>query len=268
VNLTDPQELREFLKRHGLRANKALGQHFLCSSKVVAGIVRRCMGCASVLEIGPGPGVLTVPLSHLGPLIALEVDPRMVGALRESAPLADVRQVDVLKADLPSILAELPEPRALVSNMPYCITGPLLGAIGGAFRAFSKAVLMMQREVGLRVMAPPGSSGRGSLSVYLQATFQISKAFDVPKGAFVPPPKVDSVVLELVPVFNAPNEQLLAFVRRCFGYPRKTLVNNLMSGLQASREQASAAVAALGLEHNVRPQELSLEQWTALYKSL
>lgn len=268
MNLTDPQELRQFLKRHGLSANKGLGQHFLCSSKVVEGIVRRCMGCASVLEIGPGPGVLTSPLSVLGPLIALEVDPRMIAALKESAPAADVRQIDALKADLAALLSELPEPRAVVSNMPYYITGPLLGAIASASSHFCKAVLMMQKEVGTRVLAPAGSSDRGSLSVYLQGKFAISKVCDAPKGAFVPPPKVDSVVLEFVPKADPPTEELFSFVRRCFGQPRKTLANNMISGLGISRDQASAAIESVGLAEKVRPQELTLGDWDALRQSL
>lgn len=268
MNLTDPQELREFLKRNGLSANKGLGQHFLCSAKVVEGIVRRCMGCASVLEIGPGPGVLTSPLSVLGPLIALEVDERMIAALMESAPTADVRQIDALKANLPLLLSELPEPRALVSNMPYYITGPLLGVIGAASSSYSKAILMMQKEVGVRVMAPPGSSDRGSISVYLQAKFAISKVCDAPKGAFSPPPKVDSIVLEFVPVAEPPNEELFKFVRKCFGQPRKTLANNMMSGLRVTRDEASAAIQAVGLKELARPQELTQDEWIALHKSL
>lgn len=268
MNLTDPQELREFLKRNGLSANKGLGQHFLCSAKVVEGIVRRCMGCASVLEIGPGPGVLTSPLSVFGPLIALEVDERMIAALSESAPSADVRRVDALKADLPALLAELPSPRALVSNMPYYITGPLLGVIGDASAHFSKAVLMMQKEVGQRVLAPTGSSDRGSLSVYLQGKFVISKVCDAPRGAFLPPPKVDSIVLEFVPVADPPPEELFAFVRKCFFQPRKTLANNMMMGLKIPREQAETAILSAGLSPKTRPQELALSDWAALRKSL
>ncbi len=226
------------------------------------------MGCASVLEIGPGPGVLTSPLSVLGPLIALEVDERMISALAESAPSADVRQIDALKANLPLLLSELPEPRALVSNMPYYITGPLLGVIGSASLCYSKAVLMMQKEVGVRVMAPPGSRDRGSISVYLQAKFAISKVCDAPKGAFMPPPKVDSIVLEFVPVADPPPEELFKFARKCFGQPRKTLANNMISGLRATREEASNAIATVGLKELVRPQELTLDEWIRLKSAL
>lgn len=226
------------------------------------------MGCASVLEIGPGPGVLTSPLSVLGPVIALEVDERMISALAESAPSADVRQIDALKANLPALLSELPEPRALVSNMPYYITGPLLGVIGAASAHYSKAILMMQKEVGVRVMAPPGSRDRGSISVYLQAKFAISKVCDAPKGAFMPPPKVDSIVLEFVPVADPPPNELFKFVRSCFGQPRKTLANNMISGLKVTREQASGTIAAVGLKELVRPQELNQQEWIRLKSAI
>ena len=264
LNLADPPTLKAFLQRHGLWARKGLGQHFLCSAKVVEGIVSRCMGCAGVLEIGPGPGVLTSPLSSLCRVVALEVDEAMVGALRESAPRADVRRVDALKSDLSAILCELPEPRAVVSNLPYYITGPLLTAIAGAAPSFDRAVLMMQKEVAQRVVAPPGKSTRGSLSVFLQAQFEISKVMDVPAGAFYPPPKVESTVLEFIPLLSPPDASLFAFVRIGFTQPRKTLANNLSAGLGVPRETVIAWLRTCELDVRVRAQELSLDQWAAL----
>jgi len=265
VNLADAATLRAFLQRHGAWARKGLGQHFLCSAKAVEGIVSRCMGCAGVLEIGPGPGVLTSPLSLFARVVALEVDDAMIEALRESAPDADVRRVDALKADLSAVLSELPAPRAVVSNLPYYITGPLLTAISGARRSFDRAVLMMQKEVGARVVATAGSSERGSLSVFLQAQFSISKVLDVPAGAFFPPPKVDSIVLEFVPLDAHPGEELLTFVRTGFTQPRKTLANNLATGLGVPREAVHGWLAAAALPERVRAQELDLEAWERLF---
>jgi 16S rRNA (adenine1518-N6/adenine1519-N6)-dimethyltransferase len=265
LNLADPSTLKAFLQRRGLWARKGLGQHFLCSAKVVEGIVSRCMGCAGVLEIGPGPGVLTTTLSSFSRVIALEVDQAMIEALGESAPLADVRKLDALKADLPAILTELPTPRAVVSNLPYYITGPLLTAIAGASPCFDKAVLMMQKEVAQRVAAPAGSSARGSLSVFLQSQFAISKVLDVPAGAFYPPPKVDSTVLEFVPFPSRPGEALFGFVRVGFAQPRKTLANNLSAGLGVPREDALLWLRSCGLDERIRAQELSLEDWKGLF---
>lgn len=264
MNLADPPTLKAFLQRHGLWARKGLGQHFLCSAKVVEGIVSRCMGCAGVLEIGPGPGVLTNPLSSSRRLIALEVDQAMIGALAESAPSADVRKLDALKADLSAILAELPAPRAVVSNLPYYITGPLLTAVAGACSSFDVAVLMMQKEVARRIVAGPGSSERGSLSVFLQAQFDIAKVLDVPAGAFYPPPKVDSTVLQFKPLPDRPDPALFDFVRVGFKQPRKTVANNLSTGLGVPREAVVERLHAAGLDERVRAQELTLEQWAVL----
>ena len=264
MNLADVPTLRAFLRRHGLWARKGLGQHFLCSAKVVEGIVSRCMGCAGVLEIGPGPGVLTSPLSASCRTIALEVDQAMIEALRESAPGADVRNLDALTADLGAILRELPEPRAVVSNLPYYITGPLLTAVAGACEFYDRAVLMMQKEVAQRVVAAPGSRARGSLSVFLQAQFEISKVLDVPPGAFFPPPKVASTVLEFRPLAGRPDAALFSFVRIGFTQPRKTLANNLSVGLNVPRETVVSWLRACGLDERVRAQELALEDWRSV----
>ena len=262
VNLADPGTLKKFLASHGISASKGLGQHFLCSGKVVEAISLRFDGFEGLLEIGPGPGVLTSALSvNVQRFIALELDPRMQAALRESAPSAEVRLVDALQSDLAAILSELPQPRGVVSNLPYYITGALLTHIAEARSAWDKAVLMMQREVAIRILAKAGSSERGSLSVYLQSQFEIEKVIDVPPGAFVPPPKVDSVVLEFRPKATEFPPSFFAFVRGGFRQPRKTLANNL-AAMGIANPQAELARA--NLDGKVRPHMLTLEEWIAL----
>ena len=268
MNLSDPGTLRAFLARHGLTARKGLGQHFLCSTSAVSAIVAAVGDARGVLEIGPGPGVLTSALSEIAEVIALEVDDRMIEALGESAPKAKVLKQDALEANLPELLAELPEPRAIVSNLPYYITGPLLTVIASARRGFDVAVLMMQKEVGQRVLAEPGNRDRGSLSVFLQSQFAILRVANVPAGAFIPPPKVDSVVLQLVPL-DAPNEpRLYELIRLGFTQPRKTLANNLATGLGVDREKVVGVLADGGMLGNVRPHELTLEQWRGIALAL
>lgn len=260
MNLADPKTLRELLARHGIAAAKGLGQHFLCSSKVVEAIERRFDGFSSLLEIGPGPGALTSVLSIGRRMVALEVDSRMVGVLAESAPSADVRLADALETDLAPILEALPKPRGVVSNLPYYITGPLLTRIAEASAHWDKAVLMMQKEVANRILAQPGNSDRGSLSVYLQSQFVISLVANVPPGAFVPPPKVDSAVLEFVPLGGSFEPAFFEFVRSGFKQPRKTLVNNLRSfGLLPE------VLSDVGLDERVRPHELTLDQWLGVF---
>jgi 16S rRNA (adenine1518-N6/adenine1519-N6)-dimethyltransferase len=273
LKLYDPGTLKAFLGKHGISASKGLGQHFLCSRSVVESISNSIAGCNGVLEIGPGPGVLTGPISEQSQkMIALELDHVMIQALHESAPMVDARRVDALKADLSAILAELPEPRGIVSNMPYYITGPLLNKVAEARSLISVAVLMMQKEVAQRIMAAPGNGDRGSLSVFLQMLFDISLVVHVPAGSFVPPPKVDSTVLRFVPralAFDPDFEaRLFRLIRLSFAQPRKTLANNLVAGLHIPRESAIESIESANLEEKVRPHDLSLDQWVALAKAI
>jgi 16S rRNA (adenine1518-N6/adenine1519-N6)-dimethyltransferase len=266
VNLADPATLQRFLAKQGLSATKGLGQHFLCSEPVVDCIVERLSNFHGLLEIGPGPGVLTAPLSERAEkMLALEVDVRMIKALATSAPKAEVLKLDALQADLPALLSTLPERRAVVSNLPYYITAPLLNVIAKARTHFEVAVLMMQKEVAKRIMAPPRSGDRGSLSVYLQAEFEISHVVDAPSAAFFPPPKVDSTVLEFKPKSNSGlDETFFDFVRLCFNQPRKTLVNNLVVGLHVSRDAAVNALQAAELTPLARAQELTQSEFVRL----
>lgn len=262
MDLTQPPVLRALLDRHGIEARKGLGQHFLCSSSVVDKIRAALHGVESALEIGPGPGVLTAMLCEAcRQVAAIELDSRMASALAESAPCARVLQEDALQADLPSILALLVPPRAVVSNLPYYITGPLLTRIAFARSEYERAILMMQREVADRVLAGPGEPERGSLSVFLQLQFELSKVADVPAGAFLPPPKVASAVLRFDPKPAAPpaGHPVYDLVRAGFRHPRKTLANNFSVALAVPRDQA---VAWLGpLDPRIRPQQLSNDDW-------
>ena len=225
---------------------------------MVSKIVEAASGCVGFLEIGPGPAVLTEPLAELGSVIAIEADPRMVMIAREAVPSARVIHEDALRLDWSPLLLELPAPRAIVSNMPYNITGPLLDRICGVRRLTSMAVLMMQKEVGEKVLAQPGDSARGALSVVIQRLFEVTRVCVAPAGAFVPPPKVDSVVLRLVPRLELLDEDDLSrFVRRGFTQPRKKLSNNL--------GELGWVVTACGLDPNIRPHQVMQDDWVRLF---
>lgn len=266
MNLTDPAELKALLLRHGLRPTKQWGQHFLVSPKVVEAILTRITDPTldrprSALEVGPGPGVLTTGLSdRVDHVVAVEVDPIAVSALSESAPRATVHHADALRIDLRSLLVDLPEPRVLVSNMPYNITGPLLARFAAIRDLYQRAVLMMQLEVGRKILAQAGNSEMGSLSIAMQTQFEIRKVIDAPAGAFFPPPKVESIVLEFIPRPAEPDEEeFLGFVRQGFSQPRKTLANNLRGRLDPGR------LEGLGLSPTVRPHQIDRETWQKLY---
>jgi 16S rRNA (adenine1518-N6/adenine1519-N6)-dimethyltransferase len=269
IELTDPEKLKKFLGRHHLSADKSLGQHFLCSQSVISAMMAALGGIEGALEIGPGPGILTGALCRtVSQVTALEVDERMIAPLAEIAPQAQVQIGDALQRDLGTILDTLPAPRAVVSNLPYYITGSLVGQIASARAHFDRAVLMMQKEVAMRILSPAGGSERGSLSVYLQFLFDIEKVVDAPANLFVPPPKVDSTVLLFRPrvISDDPEvqERILFLVRIGFAQRRKTLINNLVAGRMADRDKAIAWVEAAGLKPTARPQELSEAEWRRL----
>lgn len=200
----------------------------------------------------PGPGILAGPLSEGRTMIAIELDDRMIPALQESAPGVTIYQEDALSAVWESDCANC-HPRAVVSNLPYYITGPLLGAIADVSAEWSVAVLMMQREVGVRILAQAGNRERGALSVRMQAEFEIRKVIDVPPGAFSPPPRVDSIVLSLRPTTTRFSADMIRLVRAGFAQPRKTLSNNLhAAGFDRT------AVERAGLEAGIRPHFLAL----------
>lgn len=230
--------------------------------------MRRAEGNPGILEIGPGIGVLTKPLSEQAEkVVAIELDERVLPVVADYAPSAEVIHADALETDWRAILSALPQPAAIVSNMPYNISASLLTRVASVKDQISKAVLMMQKEVGDRVLAEPNNSARGSLSVFLQAQFEISKVCAVPPGAFMPPPKVDSVVLELIPRPGPDRPDFFKFVRGGFQQPRKTLWNNVAAqGMK--REQFDRFVEATGHPATVRPHQLTLEDWETLFSSL
>jgi 16S rRNA (adenine1518-N6/adenine1519-N6)-dimethyltransferase len=234
----------------------------------VSAIVDRLEGIAGVLEVGPGPGVLTSPITRAGiEVVAVEIDPIALSALSETAPAATVVRGDALESDLGALLDRLPTPRAVVSNMPYNITGPLLTKFAACRDRYARAVLMMQREVGTRIVARVGTAEYGSLSVFLQSQFRIAKVVDVPPSAFFPPPKVSSVVLELTSLANHPTDAFFGLVRAGFAQPRKTLANNLLAfGLD--RERIAGLLSDCGLPSTVRPHQVDLATWQRMSEYL
>jgi len=263
------ETLKSLLERHGLKPDKSLGQHYLISSRVINSIVLSVAEGASVLEVGPGPGVLSQPLFERAlPMKAIEIDPISVAVLGERMPELEVIRQDALKADFTEIACSLPEPRWLVSNMPYHITGPLLTLFTQHRRLFLGQTLMMQKEVAQKIMATPGEREMGSISVYLQSRFQVSHRVFAPSGTFFPPPKVDSQVLLFIPSNalsdlreDAWHEKI---VRAGFIQPRKTLANNL--GTLLGKNEGVELINSLGLAPSIRPHQVTLETWFEIAK--
>ncbi|MBV6458054.1 MAG: Ribosomal RNA small subunit methyltransferase A [Fimbriimonadaceae bacterium] len=229
-------------------------------------IVAETTGLAAILEVGPGPGVLTQRLAASSAVTAIEIDPVSVSALSESAPSAKVIQGDALRLDWRALLSAMPIPRGIVSNMPYHITGPLLERLAGAADLIDRAILMMQKEVGAKIVAPPGDPEHGSLSAAMQLRFSVRRIAVVPKGAFLPPPKVDSIVLRFEPRNHELPDSTFSLIRSAFRMPRKTLANNLVAA-GWNPERAIGALDRLGLARSVRPHQVPIDVWRELDES-
>ncbi len=270
MTLNSKSEIKSFLTQNGLNPNKGLGQHFLCSTEIVQKIVAACDGAHGILEIGPGPGILTHLLARDSREVwAIEIDERMDACLQKSAPSARIQWGDALVVDWALLLQKLPSPKWIVSNMPYYLSGALLQKTAQMAKSIDGAVLMMQTEVAERILAAPGNRFRGSLSVYLQSHFEMTIVADVPNNSFIPPPNVESKVVQFIPNSRGPiSDDFFLFVQAGFKQPRKTLANNLSSGLQLDKERVESAIAGQLSDRSVRPHFLTLEQWQMLYQSL
>ena len=265
-----------------------LGQNFL-SDRTFAGRIVDALGDVSkeiVIEIGPGKGVLTDLLaSRSDHLIAVELDRVLAAQLRmkySRLPNVEVIEGDILKIDLTTVVARRPgplstmapvnhNPAQLVGNIPYYITSDILLHLFAFHRFLHTAVIMVQREVADRITAKPGTSEYGLLSATCQLYAKVQKLFDVPPGAFTPPPKVHSAVLRLTmaPQFQAlqvPEQEFLDHLKLSFGQKRKTLLNNL-KGRYADRTVRSAMSAA-GVRPDARAEALTLPKAAQVFRNL
>ncbi|HVA35326.1 MAG TPA: 16S rRNA (adenine(1518)-N(6)/adenine(1519)-N(6))-dimethyltransferase RsmA [Stellaceae bacterium] len=264
--------LRDVIRRHGLAARKALGQNFLLDLNLTRRIARGAAPLAhfNVIEIGPGPGGLTRALLLEGArrVIAIERDQRCLPALAELATAfpgrLEIVSGDALMID-PTTLTSAP--RKIVANLPYNIATPLLIAWLPRIGAFADFTLMFQKEVALRLAAKPGSSAYGRLSVLTQWFAYVERLFDVAPTAFVPPPKVTSTVVRLVPraVPQAPCDQnaLERVTAAAFGQRRKMLRQSLKSLGDATRLLRDAMV-----EPTARAEDLTVTEFCALARAL
>jgi 16S rRNA (adenine1518-N6/adenine1519-N6)-dimethyltransferase len=277
MDVADPRALRDVLRRHGVRAAASLGQRFLVDRSALAAIVEAAEVSRTddVLEVGPGPGVLTAALaSRVRSVTAVEVDPRMVALLEET--LADHSNVRVVRADALKIdllgIADRPITR-IVANLPYQITTPLLERFLADERRPPLVVVLVQHEVARRIAATGRDAReRGYLSVFAQSFADPRIVRRVPARAFRPPPRVDSAVVALRtrrrPAF-APlrQEPFLRLVSHVFRHRRKQLRSALGHEAGLERARATEVLAAAGIAPERRPETLSIEEWVALARA-
>ena len=288
----DPAAVRRTLRASGLRPRRGLSQNFLADVEVLEAILAEAVPAPgrSVLEIGPGLGILTGGLLAAGAAVtAVELDPglvrHLVAAFGESlargaevpppapGPPGSLRLVegDVLDQDLAGLVAP---PYDVVANLPYHVTSPVLHLLLGREPRPDRAVLMLQREVAERVAAAPGAMSYLSVFVQYHAAARIVRR--VPREAFEPAPEVESAVLALqVRPGDAPGrlapvaeDNLWRLVQAGFRERRKMLRNVLARQLPVDPGSVDAALAAAGIAGDRRPQTLGVGEWLALAATL
>lgn len=256
------------------RADKRLGQHFLFDPSILSRIAAAAgdLQGGTVLEVGPGPGGLTRAILAAGAarLVAIDADPRSIAALRplEAGEAGRLRLIEGDALDLdPTTLTE-GGPLTAIANLPYNVGTELLMRWLAAPAAFRLMVLMFQREVALRLVAAPGTAEYGRLAVMAQSMCRVERLFDLPPGAFVPPPQVSSSVVRLTPRGNRPDEpqrrRLEDVSRAAFGQRRKML----RSSLSSLGVDPAALLAKAGIDPTRRAETLSLAEFAALATAL
>src|SRR5579859_908688 len=270
------------------RTKPKLGQHFLTSDEAAVRIVD-ALGDTSestVLEIGPGRGILTSLLAKRARrLIAVELDRVLAAQLRLKFGMSrnvEVIEADVLAIDFDSLFGPKPglsrpgidlkpQPVKVVGNLPYYITSDILLRLFQFSKYFESIVIMVQREVADRIAAEPGGRDYGMLSATAQLYARVENLFTLPPAAFVPPPKVHSSVLRLTidpqqEKLGVAGDGFIDFLRLSFGQKRKTLWNNLKGQYEAAA--LKRALAEARVKSTARAETLSLEQSAGVYRAL
>lgn len=279
-----PSECIELIRAHKFPVQKKYGQNFLTDENVL----REIVSCAdvnpgdTVLEIGPGMGALTGCLLGSGAFVyAVEIDRMLIPILEDQfGDLENFRVIcgDIMKTDIQALTGADEDSRIkVVANLPYYITTPVILKLLENESCIESITVMVQKEVGLRMAAGPGSKVYGALSLAVQYYSSAAVGINVSRNSFYPRPDVDSVVVrmdvyrpEKRPVRVKDSKFLFALIRAAFGQRRKTLVNSLGSAdlPGVSRAEVSDALARLGLDKNVRGEALALSEFAALSDAL
>jgi len=275
--LANAEKTKEVIERHGFAFRKQFGQNFLIDSAVPEAIVRAAELTKddTVLEIGPGIGTMTQYLAEAaGHVVAVEIDKTLIPVLADTLAGFDnvtVLQGDILKTDLGAIIAEAGGSVKVVANLPYYITTPIIMKLLAQAEGIGLITVMVQEEVAERIVSGPGSKAYGAISLGVQYYAEPEIVRSVPPHCFMPQPKVASSVLKLKrrekPLVTPQDEaHMFACIKAAFLQRRKTLPNALSgyAPLAVSRDQAAAALKAMGLDERARGETLDLAQFARL----
>jgi 16S rRNA (adenine1518-N6/adenine1519-N6)-dimethyltransferase len=284
-DIATPIRTKAILEKYGFSFKKSLGQNFLIDTNILnrivdhAGLTKE----SGAIEIGPGIGALTEQLAkNCQKVVAFEIDQRLIPILKDTlSPYPHVKVIheDVLKADVLSVMeSEFKEidDVMVVANLPYYVTTPIIMKLLEDQLPIRGIVCMLQKEVADRISAKPGTKEYGSLSIAVQYYTMAEIVMIVPKTVFVPQPNVDSAVIRLTrrlkPVVDVKDEAFFFQITRAsFAQRRKTLLNNLQSGLQNGKEKKELILSILEevqIEPSRRGETLSIEEFARLSDAL
>ncbi len=267
----------EILNQYDIRLTKSLGQNFLTDANIIRKITEAGELTPEdlVIEVGPGIGSLTVSLAQqAGRVIAVEIDKNLIPALNQTTghiPNITVIHEDILRVDINALLQGWNGPVKVISNLPYYVTTPVVMMFLENNFPIERMVLMVQKEVALRMAAKPGTKDYGALSVGVQVAGTPKVIFQVSKNCFIPKPDVDSAVLRIILTgqhLQKIRDKAVFFncVRAAFSQRRKTLLN-AMSGApnwRLDKETVKQLIDRMGLKETIRGEELSVEQFITL----
>ena len=268
----------------GVRPAKSLGQNFLIDEEVISAIVEGSgvNEKTLVIEIGPGTGALTLPLAEkAGRVVAVELDERVIPGLRvKTFSLGNVEIIhdDILRTDLKEIIRhqfaeyDLDEVR-IVGNLPYYITTPIIMKLLESDTGASSITVMMQKEVGDRIAAEPGTKLAGAITYSVHYYADVTPVVSAGRECFYPAPKVDSVVLRLDirdqrAVSVADEKLFFSCIKAGFSQRRKTLLNSLMSLGGYEKSEIAEALESAGIDPGRRAESLSMEEFARLSDAL
>ena len=260
-------KFKQNMEKHNFNLKKMYGQNFIIDENIINRIIEESKidKDTLVIEVGPGAGSLTYKLGiNSGQVIAYEIDKSVKGLLEDNLSELDNVEIiyeDFLIADVEAILKKYNYKKIyLVANLPYYITTPIIMKIIEENIPVDKMVVMVQKEVGNRFSAKPGTKEYGSLSIYLNYYFNIKKVLDISKNVFIPKPNVDSIVVEFIKkneLKELKNQELFfKLVRDSFKQKRKTLRNNLK---EYNLEKVEEVLNKYNLDLSVRAEALPID---------
>lgn len=275
------EETRFILNKYNIKADKKLGQNFLISDDAVNRIIEKSEVTKSdlVIEIGPGLGTLTKELlERAGKVICIELDTRMVKILNERFSLYDNFEIihdDILKVDLKAIIKREKENQnmkeaKIVANLPYYITTPIIMKLLEEKLDLKTITVMVQKEVADRLTALPGTKKSGAITYGVYYYAEAEEVLEVLPQSFIPAPEVTSEVIQFKirkdpPVFVGDDKKMFQIIKCAFTQRRKTLLNSLVNtNIFNSKEHGSKILKEVNLKENVRPEELTLEDFARI----